>query len=186
MSKEAITEYLAEVNEKVWETSKSMQDYEKKICSDVFKSEGGYLVMFRKPEIKKHFCFGHGYCGITTQEETQRAFDNAENARTNENYFISENLEDFERDLKELEETDKVYLMPSYRMGTKIAYFVTDDYFRIRYGDKDKVLEVLSDADVEKLKQTVLSEKAKFVKRLNTYLKRYGLSKVRSWTYLVD
>ena len=25
-----------------------------------------------------------------------------------------------------------------------------------------------------------------FKKRLNTYLKRYGLSKLRTWTYLVD
>lgn len=29
-------------------------------------------------------------------------------------------------------------------------------------------------------------EKASFIKRLNTYLKRYGLSKVRTWSYLVD
>lgn len=186
MSKEAIAEYLTEVNEKIWSKSKSMQDYEKKICSDVFKSEGGYLVMFRKPNIKKSFCFGHGFCGISTEEETRNAFDNAQIARTDENYFIKRNLEDIERDLKELEDAEKVYLMPSYRMETKIAYFVTDDYFRIRYGDKDKVLEVLNDADVEKLKQTILSEKSKFVKRLNTYLKRYGLSKVHSWTYLVD
>ena len=28
-----------------------------------------------------------------------------------------------------------------------------------------------------------LSEKTKFEKRLNTYLKKYGTSKLRSWSY---
>lgn len=185
MSKEAIAEYLTEVNEKVWSNSKRMQDYEKQICSDVFKSEGGNLIMFRKPSIRKSFCFGHGFCGISTEEETRNAFDNAEIARTDENYFIKRNLEDFESDLQELEKTEKVYLIPSYK-GTKIAYYITDDCWRVKSGAMDDVIEVLNDADVEKLKQTILSEKSKFVKRLNTYLKRYGLSKVHSWTYLVD
>ena len=29
-------------------------------------------------------------------------------------------------------------------------------------------------------------EKAKFEKRLNAYLKKYGLSKLKTWSYLVD
>ena len=28
--------------------------------------------------------------------------------------------------------------------------------------------------------------KKAFIKRLNTYLKKYGLSKLHTWTYLVD
>ena len=40
--------------------------------------------------------------------------------------------------------------------------------------------------DIKLILETLEAEKAKFLKRLNTYLKRYGLSKIHSWTYLVD
>lgn len=186
MSKETIQEYLEEVNTKVWADSKDMQEYCKKKCSDVFKSTGGYFVEFEKPTIKKDFCFGHGQNGISTQEEVEIACDNAQYARTNEGYFLKENLEQFDEWMEMLNGRDKLYLMQNYRKTSKIACVRTETYFWHYQWDRDKIVEELSTADIEKLKEIVLSEKAKFTKRLNTYLKRYGLSKVHSWTYLVD
>ena len=163
-----------------------MQEYVKKKCSDVFKSAAGYLVEFEKPNIKKDFCFGHGSNGYSTQDEAEIARDNAAYARTNENYFLKENLEEFENWISILEGNEKIYLMKYNRKSEKLACLRTESYFSRYFWDKDKIVEELSKSDIEKLKKLILNEKAKFEKRLNTYLKRYGLSKIHSWTYLVD
>lgn len=186
MSKETIQEFLNEVNEKIWADSKRMQDYEKKQCSDVFKSTGGHYVEFEKPYIKKDFCFGHGQNGISTQEEVEIACDNAHYARTNEGYFLQENLSQYDEMLETLNGDEKLYLIQNYRKPSKIACIRTEEYFRHYEWDRQLIVEELSDYDIEELKKMVKKEKEKFAKRLNTYLKRYGLSKVHSWTYLVD
>ena len=186
MSKETIQEFLQEVNEKVWATDQHMQEYVKKQCSDVFKSKGGYFVEFEKPSIKTRFCFGHGQNGISTQEEVEIACDNAEYARTNEGYFLRENLEQFDEMLEMLNGREKLYLMQNYRKDSKIACVRSEGYFWHYEWDRKLIVEELSQEDVEELKKIVQSEKEKFRKRLNTYLKRYGLSKIHSWTYLVD
>lgn len=186
MSKEAINEYLTEVNEKIWANDQKMQDYIKKECSDVYKTSGGYLILFEKPRIKKDFCFGHGQNGISTQEEVEIACDNAEYARTNDNYFLKRNLEQFDEWMEMLNGNEKLYLMPQHYKPTRVACIRSDYYFRRYEWEKDKIVEELSQYDIDELKKVVQSEKEKFVKRLNTYLKRYGLSKVHSWTYLID
>lgn len=185
MTKETINEYLQEVNEKVWAKSPTMQAYAKKCCSDVFKSQSGYFVEFEKRDIKKRFCFGHGQNGISTEEETNNAFDKAQNAKTNEQYFIDENLKYYNDWLKELDENEEFYLVPSYK-NTKICSIVTQRYFFYYPYEETKKIEKLSKQDLKNLREVIESEKAKFQKRLNTYLKRYGLSNVHSWTYLVD
>lgn len=186
MSKETIQEYLNEVNEKLWADSKRMQDYVKKECSDVFKTSGGHYIVFEKPSIKKDFCFGHGQNGISTQEEVEIACDNAQYARTNESYFLEENLGQFNEWMEMLEGQEKLYLVPQHYKPTKVACIRSEYYFQRYEWEKEKIFEELSQCDIEGLKKMVLNEKEKFVKRLNTYLKRYGLSKIHSWTYLVD
>ena len=70
--------------------------------------------------------------------------------------------------------------------GTKIACIKTERYFRHFPFERNRIVEQLTKKDIEELKKIVQSEKEKFTKRLNTYLKRYGLSKINSWSYLVD
>lgn len=187
MTKETVQKFLDEINTKVWTNDCSMQEYCRKKCSDVFESKLGYLVEFEKPSIKKDFCFGHGYCGITTEEETQKAFDNALNAKTNENYFIRENLEWYERYLELLNDTKYWDLHLVVRnKNTKICSLKSEKYFCHYEWERKNIVETLSTDDIEKIREIIELEKEKFLKRLNTYLKKYGLSKVHSWTYLVD
>lgn len=186
MSKETINEYLNEINETIWKGDTHMQEYIKKECSDVFKSTGGHYVNFAKPSIKKDFCFGHGCNGLSTQEDIESACNSAAYARTNEGYFLRENLEQFDSQLELLDSGEKIYLMQSYYKPTKIACIRSEKYFWHFKWDRDKIVEELSEFDIQELKKMILNEKEKFTKRLNTYLKRYGLSKVHAWTYLVD
>ena len=53
------------------------------------------------------------------------------------------------------------------------------------YFAKTKIRD-LTPKDKEQILASLEIEKAKFTKRLNTYLKKYGLSKINTWTYLVD
>ena len=46
--------------------------------------------------------------------------------------------------------------------------------------------EQLTDAEKNAILYGVEVVKEQFKKRLNTYLKRYGLTKIHSWTYLSD
>jgi hypothetical protein len=44
----------------------------------------------------------------------------------------------------------------------------------------------LNDEDIEKIKEALEEEKTKFKKRLETYLKKYGTSKLKVWSYWRD
>ena len=62
---------------------------------------------------------------------------------------------------------------------------VFENYLRI-YESERLGCEELSGADVRGLIEMAENEKAKFEKRLKTYLKRYGTGKLNIWTYLRD
>ena len=51
------------------------------------------------------------------------------------------------------------------------------------YKEQYKGITLASKEDAETIYQAVLNEKNKMEKRLDTYLKRYGLSKLHVWTY---
>ena len=180
MAKELVKEY-ADLS---YPNDKRMNDYILKSTSEVVKTSLGYLIAFDKPDIKTSFCFGHGQNGITTSEETNIACDMADYARTNEQYFIEENLKGINEQIKELKEASKVYIIP-YKRIPNCGYYRTQEYYD--YWNKTEIdgIEATKE-DIELLLNTLQSEKEKFIKRLNTYLKRYGLSKIHSWTYLVD
>ena len=186
MTKENINAYINIVNSTLWKDSKRMQEYIIKKCSDVFKSSNNNFVEFEKPTIETRFCFGHGQNGITTQEETNMACKQAEHARTSEQYFIDENLEEINRKIKTFSEAQKLFLLPQYQNINNIAYIVTDEYFLHYPSYENKIIEELSENDRKELLKICENEKAKFLKRLQTYLKRYGLKKVQAWSYLVD
>ena len=51
--------------------------------------------------------------------------------------------------------------------------------------NKTKLIEI-GEADIQAIIDGLEVVKKQFEKRLNTYLKRYGLSKLNVWTYLRD
>lgn len=67
----------------------------------------------------------------------------------------------------------------------RLTDFVEPREKRIEILEKEKCDE-LSGADVAGLIEMAKNERRKFEKRLETYLKRYGLSKLSVWTYYRD
>jgi len=91
--------------------------------------------------------------------------------------FKAENLERFDREYKhalEAVEENQITLGQHYTRGTN------DD-------DGDITLSVEESTRLrEAYKQKVQDLRNEFEKRLDAYIKKYGLSKIRRWTYCAD
>ena len=113
-------------------------------------------------------------------------------ARTNHDYFITKNMEQINDKIKELKEAKKVYIFNNYykqsqnnKLRTYYAISRPVDEERFKMNSYENVEEI-TEADKMKIVEGLEQVKKDFEKRLNIYLKKYGLSKVHSWTYLSD
>lgn len=154
---------------------------------------------FKKPSIQTRFCFGYGQNGISTEEDYERASEQEKNMETNRKAFINANLEDLNKSIEDIEtfinrffdkkETcfssryNKIFICKnSYNHLAYLAW--SWDYDNIR--DKDMIIREATKEDLLLIIEVYKQQIENFKKRLNTYLKRYGLSKLITWTYLVD
>lgn len=181
---------------KVWNGRQKMIDYCVNKTDVVVKIRDKYLFTVDKPSIETNFCFGYGYCGVSNEEEYRGAENMAEHARTHEDYFIEENMKQIMEKIEALNDSRYIALIRS-RYITK-SNLVDIEYFHdygtegrlngviARYHEKGDIAFLMEDQDKALILQAYEEAKQHFEKRLKTYLKRYGLSKVRSWSYLVD
>lgn len=167
--------------ETTFNNSERMRKYFEKEITNVVKVTMG-LVAFYKPSIKRHFCFSYDevmdcHCGTNTYQE---AVDSCRNMQVTT--FINENLEELNRKLEMLQE-EKIYFIKGYNRNNLSIKFVSEGYKERFPFD---IIGEATEEDVEVLKVAVQQEIEKFTKRLQTYLKRYGLSKLRTWTYSIN
>lgn len=171
----------------IW--NEHMIDWELKQLSNAVQFEDDRYIVFNKPTIETHFCFGYGYCGMSTEEEYQDASNAEKHARTSEQYFIDENL----KNLKALKEAfedsdDSVYIFTKYNSESDFCNLMGYTFIRPWELVPSNLRNVrkLTNAERRQCAEAVQEEIVKFTKRLNIYLKRYGLSKLHTWTYLSD
>ena len=176
-----------------WSSSK-MLEYCKKKAAYFVELTGGEYIALDKPTIETRFCFGHGLNGISTQDDEENAQNMAHYASTNKNYFIDENLRGINEEIKALKEADKVYIFLNYtkenpadklRTYRPTGLFYGPEYRPAFWNNLEKLQEIGAE-DRGRIIAGLEIVKAQFIKRLNTYLKKYGLSKVNTWTYLRD
>lgn len=197
---EVRTEYA-----KIWD--EKMTDYCTKKVAICVKLPGGELIPIEKQSIKKDFCFGEsGY-------DYEDAIRSAAAACTNQEYFIAENMKYFGEMLQDIE--NHIHLVGNYLMTISNSRY-SNDNSKIHYIRFEKITKILDDlggsANIEELKlgqtisetgssrtyKIITDEEAKIIldaykqaaaahkKKVDSYLKRYGLSKVNSWTYWRD
>lgn len=187
-------EYMQEWT-KVWK-DKSMLDYERKKFSGAVRIQNGGIVYFEKPSIENRFCFhdeGPGYDfyrEVTSSEESLAQ------------YFKTKNLADYDKRIGGLQSLehwscgDDYYgltwyiVRESYSGETAplnlYAYrALRDSFVRDNPSICDKAVK-MTDADRVTILQGLQRQREKFEKRLDTYLKRYGVSKIHTWTYWAD
>lgn len=169
---------------KVWGSDQKMIDYCLKQADEVIEFHDA-IVTLDKPSIQKDYCFGYGQYLRTDEEEENIANANVKTATTDKQWFIDENLSqcDVLEGLDDPYRTMVVALGKAYE-NSQICHLWVMSSFEAQ--EDRRVVRVLTDDEVKMVKSAVERQKAKFTKRLNSYLKRYGLSKVNAWSYLRD
>lgn len=175
---------------KAW--SGKMLDYCINKVSRAIRIEDGCVFFWEKSRIETDFCFGEsGY----DYDDARRM---AAHARTSEEYFKSENLAEFDNILKALEGNGEGYYYNRVPYIRNESYCGADDLKLCRLAwyrpcelereiDSEKNrLRLLYDNELAAIIDGYKAERAAFEKRLDRYLKRYGLEKVHAWTYWRD
>lgn len=146
----------------------------------------GKIAIIEKTGIKTDFCFGYG----VFDGDFDSAAGMAAHARKSECYFIRENHRSapYADTINTLNSSRWIaYAAPKYCGKCEELYnvcFVRDyEYQESKLPPNAFVLT----ADEIKAYKLVLAKAAQeHHKKINTYLKRYGLTKVNSWTYWAD
>lgn len=175
--------YLKEL-EKVW-NNESMIIHCLKNTSEVVILNDGKIIDLDKPKISTDFCFGYGMYLQASEEESNYANKLATKILNDEKFFINENLKELETYLKILRSNRPICIVKKYSESDFI-YSWTDGIWA---GDENRLgkdIYYLQDKDREKLIEGYEKVIADFKKRLNTYIKKFGLTKVNSWSYLRD
>ena len=177
---------IRETYEKIWKHDNKMVDYCCSKVSGFVEFEDGGIFLFEKPTIKTSFCFGYGQNGISTEEEFNNATESSEASKSKVN-FICNNLSRFFKEYEELLSSSNIYTIKSYNdEETVFRSLRSQEYFDFFQFEKSKIVSKLSKKDRENLKKEIEAQKQKFAKRLETYWKKYGNTKLKTWTYLVD
>ena len=180
-------QYMNIISTEVWPKSPDMIKYADKKAAWIVEINNGDIVEIEKPSIDKNFCFGYGYCGVSTDEDYRGAANLAAHARTSTDYFIAQNMEPLDRWLKDLEDlgTWNVYKRPNY-LGQQESCKLMNIHFKHEWDYRPEDGEELTPEEIQAVIEGYKEVKKQFKKRLDSYLKRYGLSKVHSWTFLSD
>lgn len=198
--KELLEEYMQEWT-KVWQ-DKSMLDYNRKRFSGAVRLKNGGILYFEKPMINSSFCFHDEgpqydfYCHMMEDRETRLR-----------DYFLHENLDAMDERIRALEcnchfpEGEyhsqyycKTWYLERCRYTGETAplrlwkawawreFDVKNEPWRYVPGTYEK----MTDEDRLTILDGLRREREKFNKRLQAYLKCYGTSKIRTWTYWAD
>ena len=172
-------EMLRDQFARVWSDSPHMVDYCVKRTSGYIVLDG-FIVTYDKPHIETRFCFGeHGYDYAEVTNECHQASESTE-------YFMRENLRHIDREIEAVEEGEP-WLVPSWHNAKDEDLHLASVEFPM-WGRNPGGEQACPMSDEERAAYAdfLREERAKFEKRLRTYLKRYGLTKCHYWTYWAD
>ena len=157
-------------------------------CAIFYKKENigavrlsnGWFFLLEKSKIENHFCFqGEGpeyefYKTLVDDEEKMKE------------YFVFENLEGIEKKIKQIQEKkDDIIFVRHYQDRAICDVFVSYEYDRF-YGHSTAEKYIPTDDDRKNIINALIYQRDQFKKRLETYLKKYGTSKIKTWTYWAD
>lgn len=182
-------EYRAELV-KVWNNGARMVKYCVSAASQVVRLSGGELVPIKKRKIKTDFCFG--YSTDYTGHEARAAWHAAIAAREDVEHFKGKNLQELRAIVEAFDGKHPrqwveytPYIWKNSGAGN-IWSFGWVSYYDYERRPSGVEYREVTPADLETLRAAYVEELHKMEKRLNTYLKRHGLSKVNTWTYWRD
>ena len=196
--------YLKELeNNSTWRNDPSMIKYCINKASVIVNLPSGWIYVINKPHIETRFCFGYWVQGHDYEVAQEIADSRKEDVKA----FLRENLQgldDMIKDLEEAKENDgfsdwsKLYILDhkynwdlkecnikeARRLGRHLWYDFKDlKNIANRFGST--CIEA-SKEDITAILNGYKEARDLFMKRLQTYLKKFGLSKIHTWTYWAD
>ena len=173
------SQFVAWLNEFLATCDKSDVDYYKKYAVGAIKLHDGYYLI-DKPSIDNRFCFHDEgpqyefYKELMADKETRLAA-----------YFKSENLAGFDNKIERITKGDRYNNDKRvwwYASGTE--HKVCLQFYSDHWDDDKKTL--CTDEEKALILKGLKFGREMFEKRLDAYLKRYGTSKLHTWTYWAD
>lgn len=174
----------------VWGKDTKMIDFCLKKADLLFKTSDGFILEIEKPSIKKHFCFGYRLGDDGT--EYREANSAARQAEKDIDFFMAENLQELKRIIENLSKKENDYYFQNHywRQTNNVMKNVVSFYYWNIPADiakkEYKEYTPVSEKDKSLILAAYKEELKRFTKRLETYLKKYGLSCVHTWSYWVD
>ena len=174
-------QYIQEMAKCWGEDEKMMIHFEKEI-SAVISLEDGKLIAIKKQKIKTEFCFSYSNSEVSEKEARAQAND----AAKNQSYFIATNTKYLTSIINLIEEDKKLYLLQLVVRGVPVNIYkpLFLDLSQLRYQEQNgDIIVIATDTDKKQIETFYKSELRKKTNKLEGYIKRFGLTKVRTWTY---
>lgn len=176
-----VNDKFVEEMKRVWGNNQGMIDYCIKDAFEIVELDNGLIFQISKPRMETSFCFGYGQFGMSTVDEEEGASEKARAVREFENFKNANIKSNFDWLLKRIEEGR--YYVVEFDGGKNLVGIADENSWHF---DINKTAGQITDNDRKKLKDAYERAVKRFEKRLETYWKRYGASKLKVWTYLVD
>lgn len=156
------------------------KDYNRKHNVGAMKMRGYYMPI-PKPSIDNRFCFHDEgpdyefYCHLMEDKETRLA-----------EYFKQENLATFDRVIDFIEKPGEPY------DDKRLWWKGNDEMHQMRVYRSNEIgydktgYTLCTDEEIEQILAAYKYGREQMEKRLDAYLKRYGVSKIHTWTYWAD
>lgn len=190
---------------KVWENDERMTNYCTNKAATMAVLPGGGIVVVDKQKVHKDFCFGEsGY-------DAEDAAAAAQYARESQDYFLRENMKSFDQYIKALEESKdengscwlhiedihytgqpKDCKIRSFQFAktTEVIEAVGPSFLNELYGKQAKIRgcegHLATVEEIAAILEAYKEAAADHEKKIRSYLKRFGTSKVNAWTYWRD
>lgn len=175
-----------------WGDDKHMTDYCVKKTDTAVILSSGAIFTIDKEDINTRFCFGYSTCGQGAEyDESIKA---ERHAAASLDYFRRKNTTDSAEAVERAKNAPYIYTYTRYlddNVGAVVSVLMLDEsaeycreYHRHRLPNSE--LHPVSDSDRAAIIAAYEEHHRKHCKKVETYLKRYGLSKVKTWTYWVD
>ena len=199
MTKEQIKQNKAAyIAQKMKKEDESWRKYYTQRVLTAARLTQGELIRIDKLYLETRFCFGHGQNGISTEEEERRANEAAHAITESERWFTAENTAPAEESIKALQACQ--FDSCKYRIVVTVdgeSHLDWVDVYGCGFANMEKAQEHynrfgkatvrrLLDEDIPALVAAYKVQLEDIKKRCKTYWKRYGGSKLHTWSYLVD
>lgn len=153
-----------------------MRDYFKKSIFEVIELSDGSLYAIHKSGMETRFCFSFDevmdcHSGTNTYKEANEMASNV-----GYDYFLKENLKEMVERIEHLKNDGTVYWSKAYWKGPS-------DIVNCSWINDSNVIREMTDDEKELVIKAIERQIENKTKRCATYWKKYGKSKLHTWTY---